>query len=75
MTQTKLKVMIELTKDLCYTIMVSKSRIRESLYEIHDLDELEEIHEHLKKDVEFVALDERGHRMYTAGLNGWLKAE
>ena len=52
--------------------LVSMGRIRKSLYKIHDLNELEEICEYLKK---VVAIDDHGHRMYVAGLNGKLKAK
>jgi 5-methylcytosine-specific restriction protein A len=45
----------------------------ESLYDIDSYSQLQEIKLALKENPEFVALDERGHRMYSAGLNRYME--
>lgn len=53
--------------------LAERDKITESLYEVHDLGELEIIREYIKQDSEFVALDKRGHQMYSAGLNNYYR--
>lgn len=53
--------------------LAEKKMISETIYEIEDIGELEIIKTHLYNDPDFVALDERGHRMYSAGLNNYFK--
>ncbi|MCR5202878.1 MAG: HNH endonuclease [Lachnospiraceae bacterium] len=54
-------------------LLVSQGRINESLFEIHDVGELEIIKEYLKTDKEFIELDTRGHRMYSVGFNNYFR--
>lgn len=49
--------------------LIGRKMIKQTIYEIQDIDELESIREYLLQDTEFVDWDERGHRMYSAGLN------
>ncbi len=53
--------------------LVKKNRIKASIYEIRDIDELEIIREYLYNEPDFIELDERGHRMYSAGFNNYYK--
>ena len=45
----------------------------ENLYDIDSYSQLVKIKQALKENPEFVALDDRGHRMYTAGLNRYME--
>jgi len=54
-------------------MLKSKRIISESIYEIRDIGELEVIRSILYSDVEFVALDTRGNRMYSAGMNNYYR--
>lgn len=47
--------------------------LEESIYEIKDLGQLEVIKTYLYKDDDFIALDKRGHQMYSAGLNNYYR--
>lgn len=53
--------------------LVEKEKVRDSVYEIQDIGELEIIKSYLYNDPGFVDFDERGHRMYSAGLNNYYK--
>lgn len=53
--------------------LVEHSKIRESVFEISELSELEIIKEYLYSQPDFVDKDERGNRMYSAGLNNYLR--
>lgn len=53
--------------------LVQRGKLQQTIYEIHDIGELEAIRSYLLIDSDFVALDNRGHRMYSAGLNNYLK--
>lgn len=53
--------------------LVEKEKIQETVYEIQDIGELDIIKTYLYNDPEFVDLDERGHRMYSAGLNNYFR--
>ena len=54
-------------------MLVQRGKICESIYEIKDLHELEIVREYIFEDSEFVALDTRGNRMYSAGLNNYFR--
>jgi len=45
----------------------------ESIYEIDSYADLKELESSLKKNTEFVELDERGKNMYTAGLHNYMQ--
>lgn len=53
--------------------LVQKNMLQKSVYEIQDIGELEIIRAFLYSDEDFVALDRRGHRMYSAGFNNYYK--
>ena len=53
--------------------LVQEGKIENSLYEINDIGELEIIKEYLYHQPDFVALDKRGHQMYSAGLNNYFR--
>ncbi|MDO4961647.1 MAG: hypothetical protein Q4E57_07325 [Eubacteriales bacterium] len=53
--------------------LVQKEKIKQSVYEIQDIGELEIIKAYLYADPDFMALDKRGHQMYTAGFNNYYK--
>lgn len=48
-------------------------KIHESIFEVHDIGELELLRQYLKEDLEFMSLDKRGHQMYSSGLNNYLR--
>lgn len=54
-------------------LLVDKEKIKQSIYEIQNLDELEIIRNYLYSEADFIELDTRGHRMYSAGLNNYFK--
>lgn len=54
-------------------MLVEKRKVSNSIYEIRDVNELSIIKEYLYNEPEFIKLDERGHRMYSAGLNNYFK--
>lgn len=54
-----------------YLIKVGK--IESSIYEIKDIGQLEIIREFLFNNPEFIALNTRGHQMYSAGFNNYFK--
>ena len=53
--------------------LVKKEKLKETVYEIQNIESLERIREYLYTDPEFLALDNRGHQMYSAGLNNYYK--
>lgn len=53
--------------------LIEKKKVQETIYEIYDIGQLEVIKEFLYSDPEFVDLDDRGHRMYSAGLNNYFR--
>jgi 5-methylcytosine-specific restriction protein A len=53
--------------------LVQKEKLQQTVYEIQDIGELEIIKEYLYSDPDFVALDKRGHQMYSAGFNNYFK--
>ena len=50
-----------------------KGLVKNSIYEISDMTQLLNIKTILLSDPEFVALDARGNRMYSAGLNNYIR--
>lgn len=50
----------------------SKGLIKDNIYEIDNLDVLEQYRQILMADEEFVALNKRGNHMYTAGLQNYM---
>lgn len=53
--------------------LVKKNKLQKSIYEVQDIGELEVIRTFLYSDPDFVALDKRGHQMYSAGFNNYYK--
>ncbi len=53
--------------------LVSKQLVCADIYEISDLDYLESVKDILYADPEFIEQNERGKRMYSAGLNNYLR--
>lgn len=53
--------------------LVQKEKLQQTVYEIQDIGELEIIKTYLYSDPDFVALDKRGHQMYSAGFNNYYK--
>lgn len=53
--------------------LVKQGKIKQSIYEIQNIDELGGIREYLYNNPAFTALDMRGHRMYSAGLNNYYR--
>ena len=47
--------------------------VTEDVYEIMDLDYLTKVRDILYTDKDFIELNERGKRMYSAGLNNYLR--
>lgn len=54
-------------------MLIERNKIQETVYEIKDLNELQIIKEYIYNDPEFIALDTRGNRMYSAGFNNYLR--
>lgn len=50
-----------------------KNLVKRDIYEIHDLVQLEQVRDILYADTEFIELNERGRRMYSAGLNNYCR--
>lgn len=53
--------------------LTQKQKIKRTIYEITNLKDLQIIKEELYQDPVFVDKDERGHRMYSAGLNNYYR--
>ena len=53
--------------------LVEHKKVESSVYEINELCELELLREYLYDQSDFVAKDERGNRMYSAGLNNYIR--
>ena len=51
----------------------AKGLIEESIYEIVDLDQLKSVRDILYSDPDFISLDTRGQRMYSCGLNNYIR--
>ena len=50
-----------------------KGLIQNDIYEIMDLEYLKKVRDVLYADPEFIELNERGRRMYSAGLNNYYR--
>lgn len=59
--------------DVISSYLTQKQKIKDSIYEITNLDDLQILRESLYKDPVFVEKDERGHRMYSAGFNNYCR--
>lgn len=53
--------------------LIQKEKLQQTVYEIQDIKELEIIKKYLYTDPDFIALDKRGHQMYSAGFNSYYK--
>ena len=53
--------------------LASKHLVDTDIFEITDLDDLESVRDILYADPDFVELNERGKRMYSAGLNNYIR--
>lgn len=53
--------------------LVQKEKLKQTVYEIQDIGEFEIIKTYLYTDPDFIALDKRGHQMYSAGFNNYYK--
>lgn len=53
--------------------LVAHNKIKESIYEITELGELEIVRSFLYNQPDFIEKDERGNRMYSAGLNNYVR--
>lgn len=53
--------------------LVKVGKIKNSIYEVYDIGQLDVLREFLYNDPEFMALNARGHQMYSAGLNNYHK--
>lgn len=53
--------------------LVQKEKLKQSVYEVQDIGELEIMKAYLYNDPDFIALDKRGHQMYSAGFNNYYK--
>lgn len=53
--------------------LAGKGKLHQMIYEIQDIEELDDLRTYLYADVDFMALDKRGHQMYSAGFNNYYK--
>lgn len=53
--------------------LADKKFVRNDIYEVVDLQQLHQLREILYADPEFIELDRRGNRMYSAGLNNYCR--
>lgn len=53
--------------------LIDRNKISETVYEINELSDLEIVREYLYSQPDFVEKDERGNRMYSAGLNNYIR--
>lgn len=53
--------------------LVEKGKLQQTVYEIQDIGELDDLRTYLYADLEFMGLDKRGHQMYSAGFNNYYK--
>lgn len=51
--------------------LVDKNKIQQSIYEVKDVEEIIVLRDFLYQDVDFLEKDQRGNRMYSAGLNNY----
>ena len=50
-----------------------KKLLKNDIYEVMDLQELDTLREVLYKDVDFIVLNKQGHQMYSSGLNNYFR--
>ena len=53
--------------------LADKGLINDKLFEVLDADSLKHLSEVLLSDAEFVSMNKRGHQMYTASLNNYIR--
>ena len=53
--------------------LAEKELIKDSVFEVRSIENLEELKNILISDEKFTSMDKRGHQMYTAGLNNYLR--
>ena len=53
--------------------LVEHEKVEKTIYEIEDIGELEVIKTYLYNNPEFITLNTKGHQMYSAGLNNYLR--
>ncbi len=53
--------------------LVGKKLLKKSLFEVSSIEVLEQLAQALLSDEAFVSMNRRGHQMYTAGLNNYLR--
>ncbi len=53
--------------------LTGKGKLHQVVYELEDIEELDDLRTYLYADVDFMALDKRGHQMYSAGFNNYYK--
>jgi len=53
--------------------LMEKGKIESTIYEIDNIDTLEVIREYLFQQPDFIEKNERGKRMYSAGLNNYIR--
>lgn len=54
-------------------LLRERELIQDTIYELKDIGELEVMRNYVYSDLEFIALDTRGNRMYSAGLNNYYR--
>lgn len=54
-------------------LLRERELIKDTIYELKDIGELEVMRNYVYNDPEFVALDTRGNRMYSSGLNNYYR--
>ena len=54
-------------------LLRDRELIKDTIYELKDIGELEVMRNYVYSDPEFIALDTRGNRMYSAGLNNYYR--
>ena len=53
--------------------LVIHGKVEETLYELNELNDLMLVREYLYSQPDFIIKDERGNRMYSAGLNNYIR--
>lgn len=51
----------------------ARGKLQSSVFAVRDIDTLSLLRDYLYSDTEFVALDKRGHQMYSAGFNNYYR--
>lgn len=59
--------------DTISSYLSAQQKINTTIYEITELNNLQTIKDDLFQDPHFIEKDERGHRMYSAGLNNYCR--